>query len=104
MSEIQRGDGQATVRPSNDITSSLAQEFKAELQALIDEGIQQLAIDFSDVTMIDSIGLGVLITIHNGLSKSGGKLSVNQVSETILNLFKTMRLDKHFDVNPVPLL
>lgn len=101
MSEIQRQDEQATIRPNNDITSSLAQEFKEELQTLINDGIKQLAIDFSDVTMIDSIGLGVLITIHNGLSKSGGKLSVNQVSETIFNLFKTMRLDKHFDVNPV---
>ena len=101
MSEIQRRNEQVTIKPNNDITSLLAQEFKEELQALVDEGIKQLAIDFSDVTMIDSIGLGVLITIHNGLSRSGGKLSVTQVSETIFNLFKTMRLDKHFDVTPV---
>jgi len=101
MSEIQRLDEQATIRPNNDITSLMAQEFKEELQALVDEGIKQLAIDFSDVTMIDSIGLGVLIAIHNGLSRAGGKLIVTQVSETIFNLFKTMRLDKHFDVTPV---
>ena len=59
----------------------------------------QGAIDMTDVAMIDSIGLGVLIAAHNFLNKKGGKLSVNHVSDHIFSLFKTMRLDKHFDVN-----
>ena len=99
MSEIERQDGHVTIKPDNDITSLMAQEFKEELQALIDEGIKLLAIDMTDVAMIDSIGLGVLIATHNCLNKNGGKLSVNHVSDHIFSLFKTMRLDKHFDVN-----
>ncbi len=98
MSEIQKMDGQTIIKPSRDIISSVAQEFKEELHALIQDGIKQLSVDMADVVMIDSVGLGVLIEAHNTLNKSGGKLSVSHVSQDIMVLFKTMRLDRHFEV------
>ncbi len=98
MSEIQRLDEQTIIKPGRDIISTVAQEFKEELQSLIDEGIKQLAIDMVEVVMIDSVGLGILIEAHNSLNNQGGKLRVSNVSQDILNLFKTMRLDRHFEV------
>ena len=89
---------QIIIKPGNAITSSVAQEFKEELQTLIDGGVRRLAIDMAEVLMIDSIGLGILINAHNSLSDLGGRLCVSNVSPDILNLFKTMRLDRHFEV------
>ncbi len=98
MSEIQKMEEQTIIKPSRDIISSVAQEFKEELHALIQDGIKKLAVDMTDVVMIDSVGLGILIEAHNTLNKLGGKLCVSNVSQDIMVLFKTMRLDRHFEV------
>ncbi len=99
MNEIKREGDRAVLKPGEDIVSAMAEKIlKSELQELLSQEIKELEIDMSTVGMIDSIGLGVLIATHNTLSKSGGKLKVSHVSEEIYDLFKTMSLDRHFDV------
>jgi anti-anti-sigma factor len=51
--------------------------------------------------MIDSIGLGVLISARNQLKKSGGELVVTNVSKEISHLLKQMHLDRHIVFKPV---
>ena len=60
--------------------------------------IEELTLDLKQVKMIDSVGLGVIIAAHNSLRGIGGKLTVKNVSNDIYRLFKTMRLDQHFEV------
>jgi len=98
MSEVQHSGEVAVVKPGRDIVSSMAQEFKAELKDLADKGVKELTVDLDGVEMIDSIGMGLLIAAHNSLAKNGGKLKVVHPSEDILRLLRTMRLDKHFEV------
>lgn len=85
-------------RPGKDIVASRAEEFRKRLLKLLDSGVEVLTIDLRNVKMIDSMGLGVVIAAHNSLKKAGGKLLVTNVSEDIYRLFKTMRLDQHFEV------
>lgn len=98
MSEVIKENECVTIRPQCDVVASMASEFKTELKALLDEGVQELTIDLDGVEMVDSVGLGVFIATHNSLHKKGGKLTVSQVSADIASLFRTMRLDKHFTV------
>jgi anti-sigma B factor antagonist len=98
MSEMLREQGHVTVRPGSDVVASMAGEFKSELKALLDEGIKDLVVDLSNVEMVDSVGLGVLIATHNSLRQAGGQLVVSNPSADIQSLFRTMRLDKHFKV------
>jgi anti-sigma B factor antagonist len=98
MSEILREQDQVTVKPESDMVASMAGEFKVELKALLDQGIKALTIDFGNVEMIDSVGLGVLIATHNSLRQAGGQLTVLNPSADIQSLLRTMRLDKHFKV------
>ena len=39
-----------------------------------------MSIDFSDVQMVDSTGLGLLISAHNSMRKVGGRLAVIHAS------------------------
>lgn len=99
MSEVQHSGEAAVVKPGRDIVSSMAQEFKVELKELADKGVKDLTVDLAGVEMIDSIGMGLLIAAHNSLAKNGGKLRVANPSDDILRLLRTMRLDKHFEVD-----
>ena len=90
-----------TVKPGKDIVASMAEDFRKKLLKLVDQGIKSLTIDFANVRMVDSVGLGVLIAAHNSLKEVGGSLNIKNVSEDIYKLLKTMRLDQHFEVSAV---
>jgi anti-sigma B factor antagonist len=89
------------VQPGADIVASMADDFKRSLLKMVKTGIPELIIDFTDVDIVDSVGLGVVIATHNSLSNSGGTLKVINVSDDIYQLFKTMRLDQHFEVTQI---
>lgn len=98
MSDISRDGNGITVNPGQDIISSMVQQFKQELGNLISENPGELRIDLSGTTMMDSIGIGLVIATHNSMKKNGGKLVLLNASENIVKLFKTMRLDQHLNL------
>ncbi|MBI5967933.1 MAG: STAS domain-containing protein [Deltaproteobacteria bacterium] len=101
MSEILRKEKQVIIVPGKDTVASMVQDFKRELRSLVEEGVRELIIDLAGVGLIDSVGLGVLIATYNSLRKVGGRLILTQVSREIYCLFKTMRLDQHFEIQIV---
>ena len=98
MLDVIRDGSRFIFNPGQDVVASVASNLKKQLHSLLQEGIQELVIDFADVEMIDSVGLGILISSHNSLIKYGGRLKIVNVSKDILALLKAMRLDKHFEV------
>jgi anti-sigma B factor antagonist len=70
--------------------------FQDELVAIIDQGNAQLIVDLSEVDVINSSGLGVLILVSDRLKKSGGKLVVTGLQPLLNELFYRMHLDALF--------
>ena len=101
MSEIEKRDNEAIVTPSQDLLQSTAEGFRQELHSLVQEGTKELVIDLTNVEMIDSVGIGVLIAASNSLTKAGGKLRILNASDEVCRLFRMMRLDQHFEVQGV---
>jgi anti-anti-sigma factor len=63
------------------------------------KSIDDLTFDFSDLTVIDSVGLGILIKISkiaNSLNKS---ISVKNANDEILRLFKIFKLNEILHVD-----
>ncbi len=102
MSEIERQGDQIVIRPGKDIVAPMSKEFKIEIQVLMEDAPQELVVDLTGVEMIDSLGLGVLVAAHNSLNNSEGKLTLINACANILSLLKTMRLDKHLEVQATP--
>jgi anti-anti-sigma factor len=98
MSEIQRSGKEAVVIPTQDIVAAQTRELHQELLELVQAGVEQVQIDLSAVEMIDSSGLGVIISTQNSLQNRSGSLRVVNASDNILKLFRIMRLDSHFQV------
>jgi anti-anti-sigma factor len=92
-------DGQgATVRLQGALTLAEAQTLRPELQKAVAGGVTGVVFDLDGSAVVDSSGIGLLIATHNSLKPKGGTLRVTNVSAEILNLFKAMRLDRHFTV------
>ena len=91
-------DQEARVHPAGDVVAAAVPELRSALREVISRGARQMTIDFADVAMVDSTGLGLLISAHNSISKAGGQLAVVRVSDEILELFRSMRIHQHFSV------
>lgn len=50
------------------------------------------------MSMVDSVGIGVIIAAYNSLSQSNRQLKVINVAQDIYGLFSTMRLNRRFTV------
>jgi anti-anti-sigma factor len=102
MTTVQVHKNDATVSVEAALTVALAQELRPQLQKALAEGVSSVVFDLGRVDVVDSSGIGLLIATHNSLKSKGGRLRVANVSPEILNLFKAMRLDRHFTVEGRP--
>lgn len=98
MIQITREDNRAVLQPSGDIVAATIPELRATMRAIVEEGIRDLVVDVAGVGMVDSSGIGLLISAYNSLRKVGGRLAVIHASADLLELFQSMRMHQHFSV------
>lgn len=84
--------------PKGDIVASMVEVARIEIKKLIASSSDDITFDFTNVEMIDSKGLGLIIAAYNTLGASGRKLHISGAIPEIVELFKVLRLDRHFDV------
>lgn len=100
MVVVTREDTKAIVRPSGDtIVAATIPELRSKMRGIVEEGVKDLTVDLADVRMVDSSGIGLLISAYNSLSKVGGQFALIHVSPELMDLFKTMRMHQHFTVS-----
>jgi Anti-anti-sigma regulatory factor (antagonist of anti-sigma factor) len=88
----------AVYSPRKDLVVATVQEAKERIKSLVADSEGDFTLDFEGVEMIDSKGLGLVIATCNSLASAGRKLRVVRASPEIAELFRTMRLDRHFSV------
>jgi anti-anti-sigma factor len=89
----------AVLQPEGDLVSLKLPALRNKLREMVASGIVHMTIDLAGTQMVDSAGIGLLISAHNSLKKAGGELSVIHASKDILDLFRTMRIHQHFPVS-----
>jgi anti-sigma B factor antagonist len=70
--------------------------FQKRMVSLIDAGKKKLVVNLSEVEVMNSSGLGVLILTWDRLSKEGGRLVIAGLCPMMEELFQRMRLDLLF--------
>ena len=96
---IERNNRQSRVVLAGDLTASSVGGLQAALKTELNAGVDEVAFDLSKTVMLDSSGIGLLIAAHNSLTRTRGKVSVQNVSPQILQLLQTMRLVSRLNVN-----
>lgn len=95
MEQIRTGEGKVTIKPEGRIDVVNSQNLKQELLNLYNEGINEIVIDFSKITSIDSSGLGKLLLFQKKLKERGGEIRIiNVTNDYIQNMFKMIHLYK----------
>jgi anti-anti-sigma factor len=60
--------------------------------------LKLLVLDMSQITFLNSMGLGMCVDFRNRVSKLGGKTAIVGLNEELTKLFKMVRFDKLFTI------
>ena len=102
MIKLNREEKKATIETvGEDVVAASVPEIRARMREALDAGVSELVVDLANVQMVDSTGIGLLISAHNSLNRIGGRISVIHASPDILELFQTMRMHHHFSISGV---
>ncbi len=70
-----------------------AVEFSRAIAGLLRDGVTRVIADLSDVPLMNSSGLGMLVAASSSMRSAGGVLAVSGANEKIQGLFKMTRID-----------
>jgi anti-sigma B factor antagonist len=90
-----------TIRPTGDIDAATVDPLREELLALVEaEHPDRLVIDLTDVTFMDSTGLGVLVRVRNAQLEHGGDVAVVNAIPRVQRVLTITGLDAAFTPDP----
>lgn len=79
---------------SSKVTEREAPIIEAELSGSAEDSAWRMVVDLTEVGMLASAGLGMLVTLHRKCRDNSGKMAICGVSEDILGALKLSRLDR----------
>ena len=67
-----------------------------ETEAQLDDRCSGIVLNFRNVTVLTSAGIGTLVRLHKRIGERKGKLAVCSLSEDLAELFRITRMEKLF--------
>ena len=97
--DVIQKDGVVVLKPSGKLIGSAVSELRRTIDNELPSGGEnpRLLIDFGDVSMMDSSGLGTLMGTHVSIVKRGGRIGIINVGTNIKNLIVRSRLISTFE-------
>lgn len=85
---------------SGELDAMAAPDLEARLDVLLASHAGDVALDFSELTYLNSTGVRTLIRLDQRLKAEGHALSVKGVSSRILRILRYSGLDAYFSIEP----
>jgi anti-sigma B factor antagonist len=85
-----------TVRCSGQLTSKVSEYLREQVKPLI-PGSEKVVLDLTDLTFMDSMGLGTIVGLYVSAKAAGSQLRVINLSKRIYDLFSVTNLLTMFE-------
>jgi anti-sigma B factor antagonist len=95
----ERDGTRAVIRAAGDVVAASIGELRQLMQELAANGVREMVVDLTNTRMMDSRGIGLLISAYNTMQKAGGQFAVTHASQEIFDLLRTMRIHQHFIIS-----
>lgn len=101
MGYLRSDNGEETVlKIDGTLDAVTAPELRPTLDALVAEGRKRITIELSSLRLIDSSGVGVLVSLFKRVRAGGGDVHLVGLRDQPLAIFKLLRLDRVFPGQP----
>lgn len=95
FSRIDQGTG-TTVRIDGELDAVTAPELRGPFDALVAEGRDPITVDLSHLRLIDSSGVGAIVSLYKRVRANGGTVKIVGVNDQPAAIFRLLRLDRVF--------
>ena len=92
---IDQGD-ETVLKISGALDAMSAPELRPTIDALVEEARASVKVDLSTLRLIDSSGVGVIVSLYKRLRAAGGAMTIEGLRDQPLAIFKLLRLDRVF--------
>lgn len=75
-----------------------AEVLKEKIQTGMGEGLVRFIIDMEKTPLVDSTGVGILVSMHNRLADSGGAIRLSAVQDNVMRILKAAHLDSYIEI------
>jgi anti-sigma B factor antagonist len=75
-----------------------SQFFREQVQAALPDRLQSIEVDLSQISFLDSCGLGALISLRKTATSRNGKVRLLNPSPRVQLLFDVTRMHKLFEI------
>jgi anti-sigma B factor antagonist len=75
-----------------------APEVRPIVEAVISDQRRHVTVDVSNLRLIDSSGVGVIVSLFKRAKSYGGEVKVSGLKDQPLTIFKLLRLDRVFGI------
>jgi len=105
MSQFERNtldSGVVVITPAGKLNMVAAPALRKELHALVDGGQKRVVVDLSKTELIDSSGLGALISGLKVARQAGGDLRIAAPSRQVTTVLELTNLNRVLRAHPSP--
>lgn len=75
-----------------------APEMRSMISQIIADGRKQIVVDLSELELIDSSGVAVLVSLYKRVRADGGDVKIVGAKDQPLAIFKLLRMDRVFSI------
>ena len=95
---ITRENSKVLIEIIGAVDNESADELKNHFQEIIDQDFNEAVFDLRLVPFITSSGIGKLLVFYKNSAAIGRKMRIQGINENLLELFKSIKLDKLFPI------
>ncbi|HEY3356119.1 MAG TPA: STAS domain-containing protein [Polyangia bacterium] len=102
MLEHSRADrnGITVLQLKGSLNALTAPEIKGQIDTLVAEKALKVAVDLADLELVDSSGVGAIVSLFKRLRMIGGDVKIAGLRGQPKEIFRILRLEKAFDILP----
>jgi anti-anti-sigma factor len=78
-----------------------AEELLDVFNSVVEKKPKEVVVDLSELKSITSSGIGKIVLLYKGLQKHNGSMRIEGVNDTIMQIFKIVKLDKLMEIRGV---
>jgi anti-sigma B factor antagonist len=98
--EVREQDGVTVLAPRGPIDVSHALELRDLIAGTIERAGSRLVVDLTDVTLIDSSGVGIFVTAHRQADGAGAQFALAHPVGPVGRVFEMTRTNKLLRIYP----
>lgn len=99
---IQEEKGEIIVKLIGDVFVEQGDELMNAFNSVLEKKPESITIDMGELKSISSSGIGKIVMLFKEMNKKGGKVKIVGVNDTIMQIFKIVKLDKLMEIEPLP--